>query len=68
MAASSESGIAVQAIAAVHRSNRNRNRITMTSAPPISSECRTLLVAVMMKFAGRNRSDWSVIPSASSPG
>ena len=68
VAASSESGIAVQEIAAVRRSNRNRNRTTITSTAPTISESLTLLVAVLMKFAGRKRSLWIVIPSASSAG
>src|SRR5262245_58757924 len=52
----SESGIAMQQIAAVRRSNRNRNRTMTTRIPPRNKESRTLVVAVSMKSAGRKRS------------
>ncbi len=64
VAVRSDSGMAVQEMAAVLRSNRKRNRTTITSMPPRISESRTLLVAVLMKFAGRKRSAWIVMPSA----
>ena len=60
--------MAVQEIAAVRRSNRKRNKTTITRMPPRTSESRTFLVAVLMKLAGRKRSAWIVMPSASRPG
>ena len=62
-AASSESGIAAQAIVAERRLNRNRNTTAITISPPSSSDSRTLPVAVAMKLAGRNRSRCSTMPS-----
>jgi hypothetical protein len=55
-AAKSDSGMAAHETAAIRRSNRKRNITTVTKTAPNISDSPTLLVAVSMKFAGRNRS------------
>src|SRR5437016_12202526 len=50
------------------RSKRKRNSTTITRPAPRIKDCCTLLVAVLMKLAGRKRSACNTMPSASRPG
>ena len=50
-----ESGIAVAEINAVRALNKNKNNTAMTSTEPIRISVLTPLIAVSIKFAGRNK-------------
>src|SRR5215471_6376566 len=67
-AARSDSGMAEQQMAAVRRSNRNKNRMITTNMPPMRSAELKLSIAVLMKSAGRNSVSCRVTPSCRSVG